>query len=180
MGRDSSLPPTPQSPAVAASHRLDQQRPAEGRQRRPREAGMAAGDGGAADLSGKAGRETWKTLGGPRSNRQARDGWGRRGRGKGWRSGGRRPGWASRGGGEATFGEGRGAPLATVAAKQAFWGALRGVWVSKGTCADSAWLLGVALPEGEERDFGRPGVVQCLTLRGAWKGEKGGEWRLWE
>ena len=38
----------------------DQRRPAEGRQWRPREDGMAAADGVAADFSGQAGRETWK------------------------------------------------------------------------------------------------------------------------
>lgn len=51
VGRDCSFLPAPQSLAVAASHELNQRRPAEG-WRRPRQTGMAAGGGGAADFSG--------------------------------------------------------------------------------------------------------------------------------
>ena len=53
----------PQRPRVRRwrpSTGSDQRRPAEGRQWRPREDGMAAADGVAADFSGQAGRETWK------------------------------------------------------------------------------------------------------------------------
>lgn len=52
MGRDRTLSTTPPSPA--ALHQSGQRRPVERRQQRPRQAGMAAGDGGAAALSDKA------------------------------------------------------------------------------------------------------------------------------
>lgn len=115
VGCDRSLPPTPQGPTVAASHGSDQRRPAEGRQWRPRENGMAAGDGGAADFSVQAGRETWKRCEGlVRTGERGAGGVG----GVVGRPWGPRteagPGLASRrgrgGGGEAW-----GAPLATVA-----------------------------------------------------------------
>lgn len=171
MGRDRSLPTTSQSPA-SASHGSGQRRSAGRRPRQPRPAGMAAGDGGAAALSTRRAGRRGSVLRAPLEPAGTGRGACGGALGRGWGPGGR-----SRGGGEGKLGRGGiGVPQATVAGRRASG-------VSGGSLGQQVLSLRVRLaPWGwtaswreEERCFVRPGVVEHLISRGAWKDGKGEE-----
>lgn len=174
MGRDGSLFPTPHSPT--ALHQSGWQRPAERRQRRLRQAGTAAGDGGAAAL-GQGGRETRKRREGLIRTRGHRAGGDGETVGRGWRPGGGRPGAAWREG-EDSEGEGRtqgerGVPQATYGGWKAGLRRLCGEF-------GPASALALTPPGSEESncprerrgDLGGLGVVERLTAGGDCKGER--------
>lgn len=178
VGCDRSLPPTPQSPTVAASHgvRISGD---------PRRAAVAA----SGKRYGRWGRGRGRVLGpGGRGDVEtSREGFVRTGeRGAGGVGGivGRRwwlrteagPGRAGPRLEEATAGREWGGGVTGHRGNEAdLWGALGGVCASKGICVDPAWLQGVGQLEGAERDFWKSGVARCLTLREGLERARSGE-----